>query len=817
MSNAAAAYKEALGCPVCIETLTTPKMLTCGHSFCLKPCLAEIVKQRDPMCPVCRTPIALPPSGEVEDLPTNFSVTGLLDVLGNTEEEEDTSQAFSSHTQEEGDYVCKTCLLQVCSCCQLSFHADNNHDCIPVSEFIEKLKQDASKMEILINESSWFEENERYTTTSSVMPSYLNLQENIRTACKDIVQALCEKRLDLKKIRQLQKQVKKYHSKFDKACEVLKQQIFEAEKWEDIETQLFGYRQKLAELKLPDTIYQNSAFLIKISNLEDLKAKVETLIVTLTQQLKSKSSDIITMEGKLHDIGENMGVIEQCITDMKKDYHTFLSQKLGISGQILEPHHMLRIREAVEVMNFGSERHSQDIMLQCKDLVRRFQASKYLIRHECKFWHSPPHITEKLFKRILIELENCEKCYEDIYEVIGTHFAICDISFMKECVKSCMLKLDTCYVLQLASKVTTQSMKEHWTEFESFKQITKTQCKALMKYLSKKCFEASIVHEKLREIEIRLEKTGFHHELLKNLFSGELRCHEIAEEFRIFQPSEHTLSALQLRRCYEHKKYIQNLWKLISHSSSGQSNSKTTPYETTTILSDAEFMALNLNLMEGRREGVVSLLMLSDSELTNLSKRMSNYIRVMELRAQLHSAVHEISTNVPNTRYRHGEELKALHMIFADSAIERRNLSLQDLLLLMNQAKACDKLFDEISNEFESECVFAYQFASLMRCKVLRLASGWMPQLLISGTKLRAYCIPTLTQENKDQWKKVSEIVLTDNFDVDVLEGGLDRAISLHNKVIDVSTKLFIDCAKGVLKVLAFFVLGIILYLYWKN
>ncbi|KAJ8028571.1 E3 ubiquitin-protein ligase TRIM56 [Holothuria leucospilota] len=145
MSSTAETYEDVLSCPICMETLDTPKILTCGHSLCLTPCLAEIVKQPDPVCPLCRTAIVLPPSGKIEDIATNVIVKSLLEILEKTDYVEKTSTGIPCHTQEDGDYVCMTCLEQICSCCQLSFHIDNTHDYIPASEFTENVQQDVSK------------------------------------------------------------------------------------------------------------------------------------------------------------------------------------------------------------------------------------------------------------------------------------------------------------------------------------------------------------------------------------------------------------------------------------------------------------------------------------------------------------------------------------------------------------------------------------------------------------------------------------------------------------------------------------------------
>ena len=75
---------EEVSCSVCMTTFTDPKILPCLHTFCLH-CLNGILRtsgRHDIIaCPECRREVQVPSSGNLKDLPTNFRMNSLLDVL----------------------------------------------------------------------------------------------------------------------------------------------------------------------------------------------------------------------------------------------------------------------------------------------------------------------------------------------------------------------------------------------------------------------------------------------------------------------------------------------------------------------------------------------------------------------------------------------------------------------------------------------------------------------------------------------------------------------------------------------------------------
>ena len=75
---------EEMSCSVCMSTFTNPKILPCFHTFCLH-CLNELQrtsgKHGEITCPECRRKFQVPGSGYPKDLPTNFRMNSLVDVM----------------------------------------------------------------------------------------------------------------------------------------------------------------------------------------------------------------------------------------------------------------------------------------------------------------------------------------------------------------------------------------------------------------------------------------------------------------------------------------------------------------------------------------------------------------------------------------------------------------------------------------------------------------------------------------------------------------------------------------------------------------
>ncbi|XP_030847015.1 RING finger protein 207-like [Strongylocentrotus purpuratus] len=107
---------QSLECPVCLNTFTDPKILSCSHTYC-KACLDNLLEchGHDQMlrCPVCRAETQVP-NQEVNKLPANLALKSLIEDMNNQYQfcsncnSEDRPQAVV-YCQDCGRYFCITC------------------------------------------------------------------------------------------------------------------------------------------------------------------------------------------------------------------------------------------------------------------------------------------------------------------------------------------------------------------------------------------------------------------------------------------------------------------------------------------------------------------------------------------------------------------------------------------------------------------------------------------------------------------------------------------------------------------------------------
>ena len=234
---------EEVSCSVCMSTFTDPKILPCFHTFCLH-CLNELQrtsgKHGEITCPECRRKFQVPGSGYPKDLPVNFRMNSLLDVMaiqkcnvsgvkcGNCEKTsaqsfycfqccafwcEDCSAAHNLikankthrvlairdfqdedienvlkravycqkkyHEKEELKFFCKQCEVSICNTCVVTFH--EGHDKV--------LLQDAANERKLSLESAIESQKEKVlqkrNLISRLQNEYIQIQGQVTNMTKN--------------------------------------------------------------------------------------------------------------------------------------------------------------------------------------------------------------------------------------------------------------------------------------------------------------------------------------------------------------------------------------------------------------------------------------------------------------------------------------------------------------------------------------------------------------------------------------------------------------------------------------------------------
>ena len=115
---------EEVSCSVCMCKFTDPKQLPCLHSFCLH-CLNGIQRtSAGPnviACPECRQEFRVPGNGNLQDLPTNFRINRLLDVLAIKECNTSGVKCGNCDKKSEHSFYCFQCCACWCDDC-IGFH-----------------------------------------------------------------------------------------------------------------------------------------------------------------------------------------------------------------------------------------------------------------------------------------------------------------------------------------------------------------------------------------------------------------------------------------------------------------------------------------------------------------------------------------------------------------------------------------------------------------------------------------------------------------------------------------------------------------------
>jgi hypothetical protein len=110
-----AMLNSQLECSVCYQMFQDPRILPCGHTFCLK-CLQDIVRaaasetDKTLSCPTCRAAFQVS-SQNLQELPKNFTVVQLISaLLANSQCVNNSQHGSAQHVcLHNWDALCDTC------------------------------------------------------------------------------------------------------------------------------------------------------------------------------------------------------------------------------------------------------------------------------------------------------------------------------------------------------------------------------------------------------------------------------------------------------------------------------------------------------------------------------------------------------------------------------------------------------------------------------------------------------------------------------------------------------------------------------------
>ena len=142
---------EEVSCSVCMTTFTDPKILPCLHSFCLH-CLNEILRTSGRYdifpCPECRKEVQVPSSGKLKDLPTNFRMNSLLDVLAIKECHTAGAKCGNCDKSSRHSSYCFQCCAFWCDECIIAHNlikANKEHRVLALKDFEDQDIEDVLK------------------------------------------------------------------------------------------------------------------------------------------------------------------------------------------------------------------------------------------------------------------------------------------------------------------------------------------------------------------------------------------------------------------------------------------------------------------------------------------------------------------------------------------------------------------------------------------------------------------------------------------------------------------------------------------------
>ena len=142
---------EEASCSVCRDTFTDPKVLPCLHSFCLH-CLNELQRTSGRVgqiiCPECRREFRIAGTGTPDQLPTNFRLNSLLDVLAIQECNSTGVNCGNCDKRSAQCFYCFQCSVFWCEDCITAHNiirANKGHRVLALKDFKDQDIEDVIK------------------------------------------------------------------------------------------------------------------------------------------------------------------------------------------------------------------------------------------------------------------------------------------------------------------------------------------------------------------------------------------------------------------------------------------------------------------------------------------------------------------------------------------------------------------------------------------------------------------------------------------------------------------------------------------------
>ena len=355
---------EEVCCSVCMCKFTDPKQLPCLHSFCLH-CLNEIQRtsgSRDRIsCPECRKEVKVPESGNLNELPTNFRINSLLDVLAIKECSTSGVKCGNCDERSEQSSYCFQCCSFWCDDC-ISLHngikANKEHHSLALKDFQDQDFENILKRPAFCGKPGHEKKELEFFCKSCEVPICYSCVATLHDGHAKILldEAAKERKLHFKSVIDSQKQEMLYKrnkiAKLQSDCENIKAQVesvkrnaqrfaeemieaIEAKKQEIFKDVEKKAKESLEHLGIQQCEVENQAKLItkEIKKTETLlkrstNAEIVGLDTSFLGQVNNEGEELdCDSEGRRHFIfKENETLMHKASSEGIGSFETFLSK-----------------------------------------------------------------------------------------------------------------------------------------------------------------------------------------------------------------------------------------------------------------------------------------------------------------------------------------------------------------------------------------------------------------------------------------------------------------------------------------------------------